>query len=102
MIHRFVRMYFTDRGAEEFVELFNQSEAVIEKFNGCMSVSLMRDPIHTNQFLTYSIWQSEEDLNAYRDSDFFRETWAKTKSLFDKKAEAWSMQLVYPIANHQK
>jgi heme-degrading monooxygenase HmoA len=43
---------------------------------------------------TFSIWDSEAALENYRQSDLFRDTWAKTKALFAEKAEAWSMVMM--------
>jgi heme-degrading monooxygenase HmoA len=43
---------------------------------------------------TVSIWESEDDLNAYRNSELFENTWAKTKVLFNDKPEAWSLEFL--------
>jgi quinol monooxygenase YgiN len=40
---------------------------------------------------TYSTWVNMEQLEAYRQSALFRETWQKTKILFSGKPEAWSL-----------
>jgi heme-degrading monooxygenase HmoA len=42
--------------------------------------------------MTYSIWDSEEALNNYRDSELFGELWPKIKPWFAAKAEAWSVK----------
>ena len=47
----------------------------------------------TNVLFTYSYWQTEDNLNAYRDSELFAITWRDTKSKFASKAEAWSVQV---------
>jgi heme-degrading monooxygenase HmoA len=43
---------------------------------------------------TYSQWDSEESLNAYRQTELFVQTWKRTKTLFQEKAEAWSVALI--------
>jgi heme-degrading monooxygenase HmoA len=42
---------------------------------------------------TLSIWENPEALEAYRRSELFQNTWAKTKALFAEKAEAWSVEV---------
>jgi heme-degrading monooxygenase HmoA len=41
-------------------------------------------------YFTYSIWDSEEDLELYLRSDLFKMTWQSVKPLFAAKAKAWS------------
>jgi quinol monooxygenase YgiN len=40
--------------------------------------------------MTYSHWEDEGALNAYRSSELFSNLWAKIKPKFSKKPEAWS------------
>ena len=47
-----------------------------------------------NVFFTLSFWENEEALNAYRDSELFKTTWAKTKILFSDKPQAWTTEVV--------
>jgi quinol monooxygenase YgiN len=51
---------------------------------------LLQDENDKNIFFTYSIWENDEALQAYRNSELFETTWAKTKILFAGKPEAWS------------
>ena len=74
-------------------EVFNESAPVIRNFEGCQSMELLRDIKNENVFFTYSIWDSEDDLNRYRHSDFFKKVWSKTKACFAAKPEAWSVEV---------
>ena len=47
-----------------------------------------------NILFTYSSWNAAEDLENYRNSELFKETWSYVKSLFEAKAEAWSTEIV--------
>ena len=60
--------------------------------SGCRYLELMHDINHPNVYMTHSHWDSEIDLNNYRDSDLFRTTWAKTKLLFADKPLAFSVE----------
>ncbi len=42
-------------------------------------------------FFTYSYWETEDDLENYRQSALFDEVWTFTKKLFNDKPEAWSV-----------
>lgn len=91
MIIRLVKMEFSNEERNKFVSLFNERKEKIEGQEGCHSVRLFNDLKDNNVYFTYSIWNSENDLNKYRHSEFFKETWAKTKSMFQGKPEAWSV-----------
>jgi heme-degrading monooxygenase HmoA len=45
-------------------------------------------------YFTISQWESEEALNNYRHSEFFKQTWVKTKALFQERAEAYSLSSI--------
>lgn len=92
MLIRYVRMTFQIDKTEEFLEIFNQSKHKIRAMNGCRYLELMHDINQTNVFMTHSHWDSEIDLNNYRDSELFRTTWAKTKALFADKPLTFSVE----------
>ena len=46
-------------------------------------------------FFTLSIWEHPQALENYRNSELFKDTWSKTKALFDEqRPEAWSTVVV--------
>ncbi len=92
MLIRYVRMTFREDKTEEFLKIFNESKHKIRAMNGCRHLELMQDINQTNIFMTHSHWNSEIDLNNYRDSELFKETWAKTKALFADKPIAFSVE----------
>ena len=86
MLIRIVKMTFRTEKIDEFLDIFDSSKEKIRAFEGCHHLKLLRDVNSPNIFFTYSHWESEEDLNNYRKSEFFISTWAKTKTLFAEKA----------------
>ena len=70
--------------------MFEERKGTIKSFRGCTHLELWQDSKQPNVFFTYSNWNSEEDLNHYRYSEFFKETWGLTKTMFKEKAQAWS------------
>ena len=52
---------------------------------------MYRDKTDSNIFFTYSYWENEQDLENYRNSDLFKDIWAKTKPMFNDKPVAWSV-----------
>jgi heme-degrading monooxygenase HmoA len=91
MIIRIVQMTFREDAVEEFTTLFEERKAAIRAFNGCTHLELWQDTKHPNVFFTYSHWLTETDLNHYRFSEFFKDTWGRTKALFKDKPQAWSV-----------
>ena len=74
----------------EFLKTFEENGPKIREMKGCHGVDLVQDLYRPYVFFTLSKWESEDDLNAYRESELFRNTWKVTKSLFSVPAHAWS------------
>jgi hypothetical protein len=91
MFVRIVKMGFHPEKVEEFLTIFNSKKEHIRNSNGCQLLELYRDKSNPNIFFTYSYWEKEQDLENYRNSDLFKTVWAKTKTLFNQKPEAWSV-----------
>lgn len=91
MIVRIVQMNFNEEHVSDFLSLFEERKATIRSFKGCNHLELWRDSKQHSVFFTYSIWDSEADLDNYRFSEFFKDTWGKTKALFAEKPQAWSV-----------
>ena len=91
MIIRIVQMTFREDAVSEFITLFGERRNIISGFPGCTHLELWQDGRQPNVFFTYSHWDTEADLDHYRFSDFFKDTWARTKALFTDKPQAWSV-----------
>ncbi|MCF6359357.1 MAG: antibiotic biosynthesis monooxygenase [Cyclobacteriaceae bacterium] len=92
MLIRIVKMTFEPTKVDEFLEVFEESKEKIRAMKGCSHLELLQDYNLPNSFSTYSYWNSEDDLNNYRDSKLFKEVWKKTKVLFNKKPIAFSLK----------
>ncbi len=90
MIRRLVKMTFREEAVEAFQDIFATSKDKIRAFPGNQHVELLHDVNNPCIFFTFSLWESEADLNNYRHSELFADTWARTKVLFADKPEAWS------------
>jgi quinol monooxygenase YgiN len=84
-------MSFSPDKVEEFKTIFRDSHTAIRGFEGCLHVELLQDRQRPHVFFTFSLWQREEDLEAYRNSELFGRVWSATKRLFNDKPEAWSL-----------
>jgi heme-degrading monooxygenase HmoA len=84
-------MTFEPETVPEFLQIFESSKHLIRHFAGCSALELLQDTTDKTIFFTYSVWESESHLNAYRNSELFISVWNKTKILFSSKAEAWSV-----------
>jgi heme-degrading monooxygenase HmoA len=90
MIHRIVTMTFRENEIDAFIEVFDSSKVHIRNFPGCLGLKLLQTTNKPYQISTLSLWEDEEALDAYRNSELFQATWAKTKVLFAEKAVAFS------------
>ena len=97
MFVRIVKMSFDETKIEYFLNNFNQNKKMIRNFEGCSFLELYRDKKKENVFFSYSYWNTEEDLNNYRNSEFFKSVWSKTKVLFNEKPQAWSVDKIVSL-----
>jgi quinol monooxygenase YgiN len=84
-------MSFVPEKVEEFKAIFKNNWRSIKTFEGCHHVELLQDGSDPGIFFTFSSWQSEEHLDAYRNSELFKRVWGATKILFNDKPQAWSL-----------
>ncbi len=92
MVTRVVKMTFRPEQAENFLKIFyNTQRVIIHQFEGCLKLELLRDSVNPNQYFTLSYWRTEEDLESYRKSAYFRRTWPEVRALFAERAEAWTL-----------
>lgn len=94
MIIRVVNMHFHPEHVVRFRQIFNESCEAIRTTHGCRYLELCQSTLDPGSLTTISHWDSEEELNAYRQSDLFQKTWAQTKALFSAKPQASSFYSV--------
>ena len=94
MFVRIVKMSFQPEKIEEFLNNFNTKKEFIRNSPGCRLLELYRDKTNPNIFFTYSYWDTEQDLENYRNSELFKGVWSQTKALFNDKPLAWSVDKV--------
>ena len=83
-------MTFRPEAFEAFMEIFDASAPKIRAFPGCEYLELWQDQQFPNILTTHSHWTSADALERYRQSDLFKQTWAKTKPLFAAPPLAFS------------
>ena len=91
MIVRMVRMEFRPETLAEFQRIFEESKIYIRQFPGCLHLELHQDAQFPHVRWTYSHWESQSDLDAYRKSELFASVWPRTKALFGGKPQAFSL-----------
>lgn len=88
MITRIVRMTIDPEKVDTFKKHFTDSCSLIQNFKGCTFLQLYHDADHPNMMITLSKWTSVDELNNYRNSGLFKQTWILVKPLFIAKAMA--------------
>lgn len=102
MLVRIVKMTFAPDRIEDFRNSFDQIKNSIIEFDGCQLVELNQDRANPCIFFTYSYWTSEDHLNRYRNSEFFKKVWPHTKDMFSERAEAWSVDKIVSLPHPSK
>ena len=91
MIIRIVRMEFQPVHVDDFLAHFSTIKPLIRSFPGVQHVELHRDASQSNVFYTFSKWDGDDDLEAYRQSDLFKGAWSQAKKWFAGKPQAFSL-----------
>lgn len=94
MLLRTVRMTFDPGRLADFLGVFAEARPRIAAAPGCRHLELWRDARFPNVLTTFSRWDDAEALEAYRRSDLFRETWARTTPMFAAPPVAHSQRVV--------
>jgi heme oxygenase (mycobilin-producing) len=92
MIVRIVKMHFKGGHVETFLEIFQQHKKAIRHVNGCTHLELLRDVHNPLSYTTLSHWDNERELEAYRNSELFKDVWGRVKVLFGAPTQAFSLQ----------
>jgi autoinducer 2-degrading protein len=91
MFVRIVKLSFHQEHIPAFLENFEIMKEKIRNATGNRLLELYQDKDNPDIFFTYSYWESEADLENYRQSELFLDVWSFTKKLFNAKPEAWSV-----------
>lgn len=91
MIDRIVKMNIKEDFCSEFERIFKHSKPHILSQKGCIKVEILKNPHHTSEYFTHSLWETEDDLNHYKKTAFFKKIWSLIKPHFNDKTEAWSL-----------
>ena len=91
MFVRIVKLSFHEENIPAFLENFELMKEKIRNAEGNRFLELYQDKNNKCIFFTYSYWETENDLENYRNSELFYDVWNFTKKLFNDKPEAWSV-----------
>nr|WP_315216002.1 antibiotic biosynthesis monooxygenase family protein [uncultured Flavobacterium sp.] len=91
MFVRIVKLSFHEEHIPAFLANFEIMKERIRNAPGNRFLELYQDKNNSSIFFTYSYWETEADLENYRNSELFNEVWSFTKKLFNDKPEAWSV-----------
>jgi quinol monooxygenase YgiN len=98
MIIRIVKLTMHDEHVNTFKMYFSTVCETIRTQEGCTLLQAWQDIHQPTIFFTYSLWDSENDLHAYRDSAFFLQFWKTVKPWFGAKAEVWSFNKIVDLS----
>jgi len=91
MIIRIVKLRFQPERIPDFLKNFEEIKEKIRNAPGNRLLELYQDIENPELFFTYSFWETEQDLENYRNSELFHSIWQETKIFFNAKPEAWSV-----------
>lgn len=91
MIIRIVKMTFKVGTVTPFLEFLSGYKSQIRAAAGCTFLQVLQDTSTPEILVTHSHWESEDALNAYRDSELFKYVWSQTKIRFASAPQAMSL-----------
>jgi quinol monooxygenase YgiN len=91
MIVRVVELKFEKENLPLALEKLNAIAPKVRAMEGCSFLEISSGLKDKGMILTYSYWSDTQSLNAYRESETFRNFWRDIKQLFSDPARAWSL-----------
>jgi len=98
-LQRIVKMTFKPEHCQDFENYFSEIKNQVGNQPGCGGVKLLKDISGSGIYFTYSNWDNQTSLDAYRNTELFNIVWPKVKVWFAAKAEAWSTQILIKSTN---
>lgn len=84
---------------EQYIDSFRKRVPVISnevrRVSGCMHNDIFRDRNNDNIFYSYTIWSSEEDIERYLKSMYYKEIWGDIWDYFKKEPMAWKIDNMF-------
>ena len=99
MITRIVKLTFQEDKIDDFIRFFDTINTRVSTFENCYGMRLMQEKSKPHVVFTYSVWESEDALNKYRDSELFQGVWSTIKPWFGERAEAWTVTTYFEDGN---
>jgi (4S)-4-hydroxy-5-phosphonooxypentane-2,3-dione isomerase len=87
-------MSFHEERCADFEQKFADIKEQIGNQPGCANVKLLRAKGEENVYFTLSDWESDSDLDNYKETVLFETVWAEVKEWFNAKPEAWSTEII--------
>ena len=81
MFVRIVKLSFHEENIPAFLENFELNKQKIRNASGNRFLELYQDKNNKCIFFTYSYWETEADLETYRNSELFKEVWSFIKRM---------------------
>ena len=95
MITRIVKLEFEQDKIDNFLQFFDTIKHQVNTFPGCYGMKLYQDIDRPTIVMTYSHWENQKALDAYRKSETFGTIWPKIKPWFADKPQAWSVNAYF-------
>lgn len=95
MIIRIVELKINTENLDKASDLLAEASSKVRGMKGCSHLHILSDIRKTNHITTYSYWDTEADLDAYRHSEVFKSFWGEIKPLFALPARAWSSKTLH-------
>ncbi len=91
MIKRLVRLEFQEAFIQDFKFVYEKHLVYMKSLPSCQSLDFYNERGNPHIFFTISVWESEEALDNYRSSEYFRDIWGRIKPWFQAKPQAWTL-----------
>ncbi len=94
MITRIVILPVRASEEQDFIKLLTRSFGEVRNSTGCTALTFLRENSPEKNminYVTYSKWNNESDLENYRQSFFFKNVWPAVKQFLGAKPSAYTL-----------
>ena len=93
MYMRILQLKIDPLKSQAFKTFYDKSIVpALQKVQGCLSITLVRSVQQKDEFLSVTLWNKQNDADAFNQSDLFQKLLGDTKPYFLNSSE-WKIQL---------
>ena len=101
MIIRVVKIPIKDASINSFIKRIPIISNEVRRVSGCIHNDIFRDKMKENIFYSYTIWNSDEDIEKYLGSQYYKDIWGDLWDYFEGTPKSWKIDNIFDYPSEE-